>query len=89
MTPYSYVVSRNQWAKLPEQHLLDRNWLAFAMFSQACALPPDSLVCSNPFRFRSIPAVLDWLKARFLTSSGKNIQDAINKALAQLCTMIF
>ena len=34
-------------------------------------------------------SVLDWLKARFLTSSGKNIQDAINKALAQQCTMIF
>jgi RTX calcium-binding nonapeptide repeat (4 copies) len=34
-------------------------------------------------------SVLDWLKARFLTSSGKNVQDAINKALAQPCTMIF
>jgi hypothetical protein len=29
---------------------------------------------------------VDWLRARFLTSSGKNIQNAINAALAQSCT---
>jgi Ca2+-binding RTX toxin-like protein len=33
--------------------------------------------------------VLDWLRARFLTANSKNIQDAINKALAQPCTMLF
>jgi Ca2+-binding RTX toxin-like protein len=30
---------------------------------------------------------VDWLKARFLTSSSKNIQNAIDEALAQSCTM--
>jgi hypothetical protein len=34
-------------------------------------------------------SVLDWLKARFLTGSSKNVQDVINEALSQSCTMIF
>jgi Ca2+-binding RTX toxin-like protein len=34
---------------------------------------------------KEITAV-DWLRARFLTSSSKNVQNAIDEALAQVCT---
>ncbi|HEY2880954.1 MAG TPA: hypothetical protein VGJ15_00940, partial [Pirellulales bacterium] len=33
-------------------------------------------------------SVQDWLRARFLKPTSKNIQDAINKALKEPCTMI-
>src|SRR5207248_333799 len=36
----------------------------------------------------NILSVEDWLRARFFTSNAKHIQAALQKALAQPCTMI-